>query len=321
MMINDLMSTLRGDMSDQSGLTGFQPHSNSVYTFSGTVTYGSSLFQSVNLSEFFKGILDNLYTHRLNKLELRIKLRSYDATTVKSAFNVTVTTGQGDVGREHLLPVFNNMKLRLRLESFNENKLDPIASNLPLILWHPRYEQRRYVNAFASSLTHTVNLHNEFSPNRMIHRLYFYVVKNTTFGPADIVSHRDWGEDFTNIKVSLNGTVKEEYIGLNQFQRYLNKNTKNEYGHNCIVCGDPSANNVFALRPCFVPFLHFKNIHDDVLKHDAVVIFSGKDNSQNFDEITFIVGSTIANADLICIVESPVISEVFKDGSVKVSGK
>lgn len=315
----ELMSNIREDVAS-TGL--FQPYTNAAYFFGGAVTDGASIAQCHNLSQFLPGILANLHTHRIKRVELRFKLRSYDASTVQQALSVSVNGAGTDLGREHLLPQFSNMKLRLRLETFVAPIPDPVPKGAPLILYHPRYELKKYVNAFASGTTCTVNLHNDFSPNSRIHRLFYYLELTSGQTVAEIVKHIGYTA-FSDITVKFNGKIKEEYKGTRQIESYLSKQLTNEFGHPLLCLGDPSTGvNIFGSSDAFVPFLHFKGLNDPISHGvDDILLLSGKDNTRNFDEITFTTVTTHATTDFVCIAESMVVAQVFVDGTVKVSGK
>ncbi len=120
----DYKNTILGDM-----------QTNTTTTYSSTISNANNnVQQSVNLSEFFHGILQGLWTHRLKKFQLRVQLKHFNSTT-DMAQRIPHTAVGDDVGRETQLPLFKNTRLRLRLERFNSDKPDPIPTSMPIILY------------------------------------------------------------------------------------------------------------------------------------------------------------------------------------------
>lgn len=299
----DYKNTILGDL-----------QTNTSTTYSSTISNANNnVQQSVNLSEFFHGILQGLWTHRLKKFQLRIQLKSFNTAT-EMAQRIPHTAAGTDVGRETRLPQFKNTRLRFRLERFKDDRPDPIPTSMPLILYHPRYEQVVYSKPFASVTTKTINIKNEFSPNKMINYLNFYLKNNSANVPAILHEGLSY---FSEIKVSHNGIEKEKYTGVSDFYRYLNKNLHNEYGHGLYLSGQ--ADDTYMAPRIVEPFIHFKGVHDRINSNqvDNVVVIAGKNNEYNNDEITITVSQTLANHDLYVTVESFDASQVFANGKVE----
>lgn len=283
-------------------------------TYSSTVTLANNnVFQSVNLSEFLHGILAGLWTHRIRKFELRVKLASFSSAATLALHLPWVSAGL-DVGNELAFPVFNNTRLRFRLEKFQDNKPDPIPTSLPMILYHPRYEQRKYTKPFAALTSKTINIKTEFSPIKMINYLNFYLKDDTANVPAILHEGLTY---FASIKVTHNGVEKENYASPNDFYRYLNKNIENEYGHSLYLQGQ--ADDTFFAPRALVPFIHWKSIHDRINSTtvENVVVIAGKNNEYNNDEVTINVSQVLANHDLYVVAESFDVSQVFANGQVE----
>ena len=256
----EFMTTLQSEMANHDN-TGFSPSQNNTYIWSAVVGSGSgsnpanNVPFSQNLTEFLYGFFFGLQTHRIQRVELRIQMASFGSVqdlTKRIAVNAVGT----DIGREMLLPVFNNMQIRIRAERYNQDRPDPTPMSMPLVLYHPRYEQRVYPNAFATTTTFTVNLKQDFSPNKMAHRLYYYFFNNGTSNTLDPVINSSLASILTQVVVSLNGTIKEQYLSLSQIIGYLNKNVKNEYAHGLYVttpCLGANGTDHFSDMDAYIP--------------------------------------------------------------------
>ena len=316
----EFINTLAGDMTDWT-TDGFKPHSDANALFCATISLANNhVRRSVNLTEFLHGILSGLTFHRIHRIEFRIKLRNFSAVAdMQKYFKVTALLT--DIGRENLLVTFENPRLRLRFERFRNDKPDPIPMSLPLILHHPRYEQKIAIKPFASSTTWSVNLKTAFSKVKMIHAFYFDLIYYN--GALQSVLNEGL-KYFAKVSVRQNGFEKEVYYGASDLYRYLNKNMINEYGHPIYLKNTcESADGTIDTMRIFVPYIHFKNIHDKISSNvvDNVVVLSGKDNNANDDEIVITTIQTLANHDLVYGVESTISSELFPNGSVQVRGK
>lgn len=287
---------------------------NTTTTYSSTISNANNnVFQSVNLCEFLHGILQSQWCHRLKRFELRVKLSSF-STSAEMAQRIAHTAAGTDVGRETQLPVFEGARLRFRLERFNKDRSDPIPTSMPMLLYHPRYEMKKYTKPFASLTTKTINIKTEFSPIKMINYLDFYLKLDSANVPAILHEGLSY---FKEIKVTHNGIEKEKYINLNDFYRYLNKNLHNEYGHGLYLVGQ--ADDTFLAPRAVVPFIHWKNIHDRINSNhvENVVVIAGKSNEYNNDEVSITTTATLANHDLYVIAESFDVSQVFANGTVE----